>query len=87
VKLTTRLRLQPRLRIRGAIPLLLHTFSDRLIWLITGTTLPLPLQLYNVIYNASVTQLGESTFCSIYVSPGLSLSCWKPTGDARFFLV
>jgi hypothetical protein len=42
VKLTTRLHLVPRLRMRGAISPLSHPSSLRGTWLNTGTILPLP---------------------------------------------
>jgi hypothetical protein len=49
VKLTTHLHLEPRSRIRGAMPLLPNTSSWSGAWLSTGTTLPLQFYLYPVL--------------------------------------
>jgi hypothetical protein len=63
VKLTTHLNLVPRVRKRGAIPPLPHTFLWRGVWLGTGTTLPLiPLHLptlFNYISHILVDGMGR----------------------------
>jgi hypothetical protein len=86
--MTTRLHLVPRLRLRGAIPSLLHTSSWRDTLLSAETTLPVP-SLFCIIMNAyKLTRWSRILFemLTLAQSPFKELEYLLPGKKVKFSL-